>query len=42
MGLTIVAIEIQTFQLVVLVLVLFLVVPEPRDFVEAMNNIGPP
>ena len=42
MGLTIAPIEIQMFQLVVLVLALFLVVPEPRDFVEATNDIGPP
>ena len=42
MGLTIVPIEIQTFQLVILVLALFLVVPELRDFVEDTNDIGPP
>ena len=42
MGLSVVPIEIQTFQLVVFVLALFLVVPEPRDFVEATNDIGPP
>ena len=42
MGLTITPIEIQTFQLVVLVRALFLVVLEPRDFVEATNDIGPP
>ena len=42
MGLTVAPIEIQTFQLVVLVLALFLIVPELRDFVEATNDIGPP
>ena len=42
MGLSIAPIEIQTFQLVVLVLALFLIVPELRDFVEATNDIGPP
>ena len=30
------------FQLVVLVLAPFLVVPEPHDFVEATNDNGPP
>ena len=42
MGLAIVPVEVTTFQLVVLVLAHFLVVPEPRDFVEVMNDIGPP
>ena len=42
MGLTVAPIEIQMFQLIVLVLALFLVVPEPRDFVEATNDISPP
>jgi len=42
MGLTIAPIEIQTFQLIVLILALFLVVPKLRDFVEATNDIGPP
>ena len=42
MGLTVAPIKIQMFQLVVLVLALFLVVLELRDFVEATNDIGPP
>ena len=42
MGLSVAPIEVTIFQLVVLVLAHFLVVPELRDFIEVMNNIGPP
>ena len=42
MGLFVAPIEVTTFQLVVLVLAHFLVVPDPRDFVEVTNDIGPP
>ena len=42
MGLAVTPIEVTTFQLVVLVLANFLAVPEVSDFVEVMNDIGPP
>ena len=42
MGLSVTPIEVTMFQLVVLVLAHFLIVPEVRDFVEVMNDIGPP
>ena len=41
MGLAIAPIEVTMFQLVLLVLAHFLVVPEVRDFIEGMNDIGP-
>ena len=42
MGLAVAPVEVTTFQFVVLVLAHFLVVPKVRDFVEVMNDIGPP
>ena len=42
MGLTIAPIEIHPFQLVPLVLELFLVVPEPCGILEVMKDISPP
>ena len=42
MGLSVTPLEVTTFQLVVLGLAHFLVVPGVRDFVEVMNDIGPP
>ena len=42
MGLTIAPIEIHPFQLVPLVLELFLVIPEPCGILEGMKDISPP
>ena len=42
MGLAIAPIEVTMFQLIVLILANFLAVPEVSDFVEVMNDIGPP
>jgi len=41
MGLAIAPVEVTTFQLVVLVLAHFLVVPKVRDLVEVMSDFGP-